>query len=227
MKKRSPARLIFYSLLAALFVYAGYLSTLNQADLPPLKDGDLVFQSTWVPGSMAIGLASGSIYIHTGIIKHTDNGVVVIQASSTVTETPLDRWIDQGVLGRFALYRYKDLSQAQATAILSAAKAYYGKPYDHFFSFDNDAIYCSELDYLAFKDAGVSLGKVEQIGSLGINNRFVRKLIEQRWQYYPACAGKGYNFETCYDVIMNGKLITPASIAADPHLERIFSNYPW
>lgn len=231
MINRSPLSLpqrIAYGLLVLLCAYAGYLATLDESDLPPLKDGDLIFQTTWVPDvTPAIALASDSWYIHTGIIRQGDDGPLVIHAAQTVSETPLSEWIAAGMLGRFAVYRYNDLTPNKAAAVLEAAKTYYGRPYDHYFSFDNEAMYCSELEYLAFHDAGLPLGRLEKTGTLHINNRFVRGLIEQRWQHYPACLNKGYDFERCYQAIMEGKLITPASIAHDSHVTRIFSNYPW
>lgn len=217
---------IFVFLLLIFFTYTLYLSTLDLSDTPPLKDGDLVFQSTRTDQSIAIALASGSWYIHTGIIKKTPGGLVVVEAGRTVGERPLQEWVDSGILKRFAVYRYRDLTEDQAQKVLAAAKAYYGKPYDHYFSFDNDAIYCSELEYLAFKDAGIPLSQPEKIGQIHINNPFTRKLIEQRWQKYPKCQGKDLTFDQCYDIIMSQELISPIGITRDSHLERIFSNYP-
>ncbi len=224
--RRRPLRTAFVSLLCALLAYGIYLSTLDESSMPPLKDGDLIFQTTLNSQTMAIALASGSVYIHTGIIKNTPQGPQVIHAARQVTHWPLSQWISGGVLKRFAVYRYKGLSDEQGKQVVAAAEKYNGRPYDFYFSFSNDSIYCSELDYLSFNDAKLPLGGAQKIGSLNINNRFVKHIIEQRWQQYPACAGKGYDFETCYNVIMEGELVTPSSIAHDPHLELIFSNYP-
>lgn len=227
LRKSNRAKLILCLSLLWIFGYAGYLASLDQSDLPPLQDGDLVFQTTWVPGSIAIGFASKSLYIHTGIVKHTSNGIVVVHAAQTVMETPLAEWIGYGVFSRFAVYRHMELTPKQAQTMLKAAEKYYGKAYDHYFSFNNDSIYCSELEYLAFKDAGMEIGQVQKIGSLSVNNGFVRRLIKERWQSYPACMGKGYDFDACYKVIMDGELVTPATIASDKHMKMIFSNYPW
>lgn len=90
----------------------------------------------------------------------------------------------------------------------------------------NDTIYCRELVYDAYKGMGISLGKVEKIGDLHINNRAAMKLLKQRWQSHPLCRnGKAKNFESCGEKIMKQDLITPASIAADPKLETVYSNY--
>jgi hypothetical protein len=217
--------------LVLLLIYfvgiAVYNYSLNETNMPPLSDGDLIFQTTNVPHSFALALASGSLYLHTGIIKQSGSGTVVIHAAQTVVETPLSDWIAQGALKRFSVYRYKGLGREHTSYILEALKPYYGRMYDHYFSFDNHEIYSSELAYLAFKQANIPLGKVEKIGSLTVNNSFVTNLIEQRWQNYPACAGKDYTFDQCYEVMMSQEIITAASIADDPNVELIFTNYPF
>lgn len=205
--------------------YGGYLYTIGEAELPPLRNGDIVFQTTWTNQSMAIALASGSVYIHTGLIELTPSGPIVIEAGQVVRETPLHQWISGGILKRFALYRYKNLTSSQEASLVKAARVYEGKPYDFYFSFDNDAIYCSELIYLAYRDSGLPLGKIEQIGSLSINNRFAKKLIEQRWRDYPKCKGKNYDFEQCYSVILAQTLVTPYGLTQDGHLQLLFTNY--
>lgn len=214
------------ALLCCLLAYGAYLYTLDADDMPPLKDGDLIFQTSWTDQSLAIGLATASPYIHGGIIRQAGSGFVVIEAAATVKETPLREWIGRGILGRFALYRHRDLNPGLASRLLEAAKAYYGRLYDHYFSFDNDTIYCSELIYLAFKDAGIAVDAPEKIAALYINNAMTKKLIEQRWEQYPSCKGKGFSFEQCYDVIMEQEIISPERIATDSHIERIFTNYP-
>ena len=193
--------------------------------LPSLKDGDVVLQSTPDPQAIAIALASISPYTHTGLIKMTERGPMVIQAAQTVRETPLDAWIAQGVWKRFSVYRHKDLTPEQGKRIVAEAKKYYDKRYDIYFSFDNDQIYCSELPYLAYRDAGLDIGKVQKISELHVDNRFAKELIEQRWEKHPQCIGKGYTFQQCYDVIMAVTLITPDSITEDARFERIFTNY--
>src|SRR5262245_55801162 len=134
---------ILLILLLAFAGYVAYLSTLGESKLPPLHDGDVVFQTTWTgEPTLAIGMASLSFYIHTGILKQTHEGWVVIQAANVVRETPLTQWIDQGIWRRFSVYRDKSLTPEQAAHVLDAAKHYYGRAYDHYFSFDNKEIYC-------------------------------------------------------------------------------------
>ncbi len=221
-----PLRRIVSACILAAGLYTGVLAFKNEHDLPPLSDGDLIFQTSWTSQSIAVGIATWSLYLHTGIIKTTPTGPVVVHAGAQVGETPLSDWIDGGILQRFAVYRYKDLSPDQAINILNQAAQYYGKYYDIYFLFHNDKLYCSELPYLAYQESGIPIGKVEKIGNLSVNNYFSKKVIEQRWRSHPECQAKDMTFEQCYESIMQQTLVTPTSLAEDSHFERIFTNYP-
>lgn len=150
----------------------------------------------------------------------------MIEAVGTVKGTPLKDWVNRALLKRVAIYRDSTLTPAQAKRVLVEAKTYYGRPYDIFFSFNNHAMYCSELPYLAYKGAGISIGKVQKVLELNFDNALVRKLIKSRWQRHEECKSKAYGFEKCFQHILNQDLITPASIAEDPRFEKIYSNYP-
>lgn len=218
----------FLLLLAILIgLSAAWVESTMHPKLPPLKDGDLLFQTAYSSQASAVMLASFSLYTHTGIVKRSGDKWVVIEATSKVEETPLEYWIENGVLNRVSVYRDPELTAEQAAAMLEATKKYYGRKYDFFFSFDNDLIYCSELPYLAFREAGVELGAVQKVGDLNVDNWLVRELVEKRWQRYDACTSRGYDFKQCYDYIMSQQLVTPASLARDPKLREIYSNYPF
>jgi hypothetical protein len=214
-----------------LFACALLLSLLviawGSAPLPPLEDGDIVLQTSLHPQSGGILIGTASLYSHMGIIKRTPQGPVVIEAAGRVEETPFHQWIRQGALKRITIYRYPGLSETQRARLFAAAKEYYGRPYDIFFSFSSDAIYCSELVYLAYKNIGLPLGAVQKVKALHFDNPWVKELIEQRWKRHPECKAKRYDFEQCYQHILEQELISPASIAADTRLQRIYSNYPF
>lgn len=204
------------------------LTTVSAAELPPLKTGDIVFQESGNSQSLAIALASGSLYTHTGLIEISADGrASVVEATGPVRTTPLDKWIEHGTGGRITVKRVKGLGADAAKKALAAAHAHDGKPYDHFFYKGLDAIYCSELVHLAFKDgAGLSVGVEQRIKDLNIDNAAVRSLIEARWRAYPVCvAKKARDFATCYPMILDETLVTPASVARDPKLETVFTNF--
>ncbi|MGL4319629.1 MAG: YiiX/YebB-like N1pC/P60 family cysteine hydrolase, partial [Paracoccaceae bacterium] len=119
--------------------------------LPELRTGDLVFQTSSSGQSAAVLAATRHPYTHMGILRMTDAGPLVVEAWSTVRETPLAAWMAQGDDGQITILRDARLSDAQAKAMVQAARSYLGQPYDIFFLFGNEAIYCSELPWLAYQ----------------------------------------------------------------------------
>jgi len=195
-------------------------------DTLALQDGDLVFQTEFDTQGMAVIAASGSPYTHMGIIKLRQGGTVVVEAIGPVTETPLKQWIARGYGRRLAVMRVKNLPPNAAQKVFARAKKEYGKPYDIYFLSNHDAIYCSELVRLSFEGANITLGKVQKVEEL-MSSPAMDKLIEQRWQRYPLCKGvKDMTAEKCRGIIMQQELVTPGSIANDPRVELIYSNYP-
>jgi hypothetical protein len=202
------------------------LHTTIPSEYPELRSGDLIFQTSTSNQSGAIFVATANAYTHMGIIKKNGSNIVVIEAVGTVRETPLKDWVNRALFKRVAIYRDPTLTPSQAKQILAKAKTYYGRAYDIFFSFNNNAMYCSELPYLAYKGAGIPIGKVQKVSELNFDNWLVKKLIKARWQRHEECKSEAYDFEKCFQHILNQDLITPASIARDSRFEKIYSNYP-
>lgn len=230
MKKRYLA--IVLTLFPVLFFITAFLYyTLTPPrlnDLPPLKNGDLVFQTMYSPQALAIMMATHSVYTHVGFIKlDQNNDPIVVEAVGPVREISLAQWIDQGIAKRISIARVENLDEDSAQEILQAAQAYYGHPYDKHFLFDKERIYCSELVYYAFKEGpGINLGKIQRVKDLYINTTAVQNLIKQRWQTYAPCKDQNArDFESCYKIIMEQELVTPASIAHDPRVDFIYTNY--
>jgi hypothetical protein len=219
---------IFASAAAgALYIWLA-LTSVSASELPPLKNGDIIFQTSGSSQSLAILAASRSPLTHMGIIEVNSAGQAsVIEAVGPVKSTPLDQWIARGTGGRILITRLNNLTPEDAAKVLSAAHAYDGRPYDIFFHASLDAIYCSELVHLAFMDAmNISLGKFEKAGQLDLDNFAARRLIKSRWQRHPQCQSQGAtSFDACFKIILEQELITPAAIAADGKLKTIFSNY--
>lgn len=203
------------------------LTRVSVDELPQLKDGDIVFQTINSSQTLAVMFATGSIYTHVGMVKIGEDGQPkVIEAVEPVREISLNQWIGQGIGGRITVKRFKEDRSYDVKKILQVAEKYYGKPYDLFFLFDQEYIYCSELIYYAFRDgADIQLGIVEKVGDLNIDNAAVKKLIERRWRAHPLCKDKTDDFDSCYARILEQELVSPASIANDQKLVTIYSNY--
>lgn len=218
--------------LLALLPLAGLGIVANTADaeIPPLKTGDIVFQNTANAAQQAIMLASGTEYTHIGLVEVDGKGrAQVIEAVGPVRVVPLDKWISNGTENRVTIKRVKDLSEADANEAVKRARFYLGRPYDHFFYEARDQIYCSELIYAAFKEGpDITVGAVERMGDLNIYTPAARKLIRQRWKAHPLCKAKGAEtFDACYGHIVEQTVVTPASIARDPQMELVYSNFGW
>jgi len=221
---------LFLSSVALLSLFALYtiyivVTPFRPTHLPPLRDGDIVFQTTYNTQTAAILIATHSIYSHMGIV-HVKNGMpYVIEAAGPVREISLERWVKKGVGQRVRIMRHDTLTTKQQKHIIRAAQGFLGKPYDPFFLSGDERIYCSELVYKAFKrGAGIMLGKEERLADLHVHNPVVDALIGARWQRYPLCAGVA-DYAKCHAVIMRQKIVSPYVIRDDETLTSIYSNY--
>lgn len=227
---RKINRIVLLTLCIALTVVViaqlALILTPPRLDKMDWKDGDIVFQTNFDTQGIAVMLASKSPYTHMGFIRLKNGQPVVVEAVGPVTETELQKWVARGSGKRIAVMRLKNMPKGAFPRILARAKKEYGKPYDIFFLPDDKAYYCSELVKTAFDAVGITLGQVQQVKDLAASGA-MDKIIEQRWQRYPLCSGvKGMTMEKCRKIIMEQRLVTPASIARDDKLEEVYSNYP-
>ena len=189
------------------------------------QDGDVIFQTSKSNQAHAIIWATKSLYSHIGIIRKIKGKFFVIEAISRVSMTPLKRWIGRGYLKRYTLKRYKNLTKLQKSKLIKESKKYLGRRYDIFFLDGKKRIYCSELVYLIYKDIGITLGEIQKVKELDIDNFIVKKLIKKRWRRHPLCKKKSISFQKCWSLLINQNLITPDSISRDKNLITIYSNY--
>lgn len=216
------------AVLAALpfFVYP-HIAIPDPATLN-LQDGDIILQNKLSLQSPAVEAATHSPYTHVGIIYHKPEGYYVIEATRTgVGERPFAAWVARGIGHKFTVIRHPNLTPQQKNRIIAAAHRYYGRGYDYYFSFDNKekTIYCSELPYLAYKETGLSIGHVQQVKELSVDNTLVEILLRLRWKGSPYCQEKDITYAQCRKRVFEQQLITPASLAADPHMKQVYSNF--
>lgn len=195
------------------------------AEFNDFRSGDLIFHTSSSKQSYAIMWASKSLYSHVGIVETREGKSYVLEAISKVSRTPLTKWINRGRLGRFALYRMEHLTPEQVEKTLDGAKRLLGTSYDPYFTSKNKEIYCSELAALAFRNAGIELGKWQKQSELDVDNPLVRKLAKTRWEKHPLCK-KLKSFESCWKSLQDDELLTPESLSQDPKLKLIYSSYP-
>lgn len=197
-------------------------------DLPTLRRGDLIFQTSVSDQSTAILEATGSPYTHVGIVDFDASGaLVVLEAAATTRATPISQWIDRGRDRKIAIYRLDGLTELEARKVAEAARHQFGKPYDPWFHASPEALYCSELVQIAFRDAlGLELGQTERLGDLDLAATEALKLVEARWQSHPSCdKGQARDAQDCLARIAEEPILTPRALAEDDRLQRIHSTF--
>lgn len=214
-------------LASVIYIEVGSSAHTDLSTLPPLKSGDLIFQTSIDRQSPAIIFATHSLYTHIGIIEQRADGYYVIEAAEPVRETPLGNYISRGWGEYITILRYPDLSDMQRKAIIQQAKTYLGRHYNFVFYMKSDSIYCSELPYLVFKSLHIPLGSEQKISNLSVNNPIVHRLFEARWTFHPLCRENRMDYESCWQAVLEQPIVTPVNISQDSHLQKLFDNYPF
>ena len=150
-----------------------------------LRDGDIIFHESRSSQSKAIQLATKSRYSHMGIVYRNDGKWFVYEAVEPVKLTPLQQWIDRGRNGHFVVKRLRSASRL-TPAVLKRMRAsgekYRGKPYDLYFEWDNQRIYCSELVWKIYKEgAGIEIGRLQRLREFDLSTPAVRAKMKERY----------------------------------------------
>lgn len=208
-KRKQFERLLIFgvpSLLLLPIVFVVMQPAVARARYRP-QDGDIVFQSLHRSKLVnAIEGATHSPFSHCGVIGREDGRWYVYEAFNGVSRTPLNTWLARGRNGGFAVYRLEPGKHAHIPAMLAAAKRHLGKRYDTRYQLGDEALYCSELVYLAYQDAtGEPLGQLVRLKDLDWQP--YRELIEQIEQG---------------PVPLEREIITPRHLAAAPQLEPVY-----
>ncbi|MDB4181090.1 YiiX family permuted papain-like enzyme [Flavobacteriaceae bacterium] len=167
-----------------------------------LKNGDIIFQTSKSSQSKAIQLATNSKYSHMGIIYENDGQFFVYEAVQPVKLTPLIDWINRGENGHYVIKRLENADQVLTSSTLTKMKQigeqFKGKPYDIYFEWSDDKIYCSELVWKMYKQAtNIEIGQLEQLSDFDLSNEIVKAKMKERY---------GNN------IPMDEKVISPAAM---------------
>jgi permuted papain-like amidase YaeF/Yiix C92 family enzyme len=153
---------------------------------PTVRDGDIIFQTSRSSQSAAIQKATHSPYSHMGLVLYRDGQPYVLEAIGPVQYTPLARWVERGVGGKFAVKRLRDtkhvLTPAAVEKLRGAAKSFEGRPYDPAFAWSDERIYCSELVWKVYDRAlGIEIGELEPLRALDVSDPMVREKLQERY----------------------------------------------
>jgi uncharacterized protein YycO len=148
-----------------------------------LRDGDIIFHTSRSAQSAAIQRATHSPFSHVGVILFRDGQPFVFEAIATVRYTPLADWIARGEGGRYVVKRLKTpLTAEQSARLRVAARQFEGKPYDLYFEWSNERLYCSELVWKMYEQAaGVQLGTRQKLREFDLTDPVVKSKMRERY----------------------------------------------
>jgi len=181
----------------------------NEPSGATVHDGDIVFQTSRSAQSQAIQLATHSPYSHMGLVFIRNGEPFVLEAVAHVQFTRFMEWTLRGEEGRYVAKRLRDSAllsdPAKMSALRQAALAFAGRPYDPYFEWSDERVYCSELVWKAYdRGLGVQLGALAPLSSFDLSSLLVKTKLAERY------GGK---------VPVNERVISPAAIFASPLLE--------
>ena len=137
-------------------LFASYTALANYQP----QDGDIIFQSSQSNQSKAVEQATKSPYSHMGIIFTKNGKPYVFEAASKVVYTPLDNWIN----------------------LKQVAKTFENKPYDIWFGWDDNYIYCSELVWKIYNRAlKLKIGQLQTIKDFNLSSPAVKQKLKERY----------------------------------------------
>jgi hypothetical protein len=173
-----------------------------------VRPGDIVFQTSQSSQSQVIQLATHSPYSHMGLILFRSGHPFVLEATAHVQLTALPEWAGRGQGGTYVVKRLKDANVLAAPGNLQrleqAALSFQGHPYDPYFEWSDQRIYCSELVWKAFdRGLGIQLAHLGPLSTFDLSSEVVRHKLKERFG----------------DAIpMDEQVISPAAIFSSPLL---------
>lgn len=150
-----------------------------------LQDGDLVFQSGKTAQDKAVMAATGSKWSHVGVVFFHEGSPWVLEAVQPVKTTTLTKFISRCPDAFYAMRLRNSHLYLNNKNLLKAheyAQTQIGKPYDPYFQWSEDRVYCSELIWKIYKEAaGIELCKPRLLSSYNLHHPTVQKLINKRY----------------------------------------------
>jgi hypothetical protein len=198
-------------LACSIFALAIGLMDATVAPSDMLKNGDIIFQTSFSSQSKAIQLATGSEYSHMGIIYIEDGEPFVYEAIQPVQLTPFNKWIARGQNKHYVVKRLKNSENVLTEDVLvkmrTIGNKFKNKNYDLYFEWSDDRIYCSELVWkIYFEATGISIGTLQELQDFDLSSPQVKQKLKERYGN---------------KVPLHEKVISPASMFNSAALETI------
>ena len=187
---RGQFQLVFAITILGLYACNGShgetIGAYNSPQTEAIRSGDIIFQASTSVQSQAIQLATHSRYSHMGIIFENKGDFYVYEAVQPVKLTPLQQWIDRGEDDHYVIKRLKNAEKVLTDSVLlrmkQAGEQYMGKPYDIYFEWSDDKIYCSELVWKMYKQAAnLEIGQLEELADFDLSQPVVQSKMKERY----------------------------------------------
>ncbi len=146
------------------------------------QEGDIIFIQSQTQQAAALRESTESVWTHVGLMIKKSSKWYVAEAVGPLKETPLADFIARSKNKSYRIYRYKHFDAATMTSALKAALPKYNKPYDIYFEWSQERIYCSELTYHVMKDVtGFELGRLQKMKEMRLDGPYTQALIKKRY----------------------------------------------
>lgn len=166
-----------------------------------LKEGDIIFQTSKSSQSTAIQQATHSPYTHVGILFNQNDSWCILEAIGPVKYTPLKKWPANGIGAHYTIKRLKDsqaLTQQNPEKLRLEGDRLVGKPYDPYFGWSDDKLYCSELVWKVYKKAAdIEIGVPRTLGEFDLTPPKVKAKLAERHRG---------------DIPLNERVVAPSTI---------------
>lgn len=194
------------TLFVSILLFSGALFAERNPLDKLLAEGDIIFIHSQTEQAAAIAEGTQSSWTHVGIVVKKSGDWHVAESVGPLAITPLKSFIGRSKNKGYKVVRYQKFTPKMMPQMYVALYKY-NQPYDIFFEFSNERIYCSELVYKVFRDVtGTPVGKLQKIKDLKLDGPYVSKLIEERL----TAIGKELNLEE--------PIITPVGLLDDKNL---------
>jgi uncharacterized protein YycO len=174
------------------------------------KDGDIIFHTSKSSQSKMLQIATNSNITHVGVIFFKSGKPYVFEAVNPVKVTPLQEFINRGVGSKYSIKRTKtSISNSELKIMMEYGKRQIGKPYDLKFEWSDSKIYCSELVWKIYHNAGIHLCDIKTFSEFNLNRPIVKEAIQSRYN------GK-FN--------INESVVAPIDLYNSDKLKTVYSN---
>lgn len=197
-----------------VLVFAGKKYVFGNKTKLEYQNGDMILQTNTSGQGLAIQLATNSKYTHIGVLFKENNEWMVYEAVQPVQKVTLSEFILRGENSQYTVLRLKNDSLVKLDHVTQKMKNYLlkqiDKDYDWVFNWSEEEMYCSELVYKAYLNAGIKISDTKLLKDYKLSHPIVQAQLKERY---------GNN------IPLNDTMVAPSDIANGNRLKVVFDNY--